>query len=354
MKLCCVQPAGEARIATAWAYCSATLLRRRVGMGVAGHRGDAVRARCRLQMVRTFRVRGGPQPVTATCSLHMPDRACRARRTGPGYTVSSPVGLKLAAAQASGNCLNWSRAAAITGSCQAGLLHQCGQRRRRRRHAAGSGPRAGRAGGGRGPRPAQRWRAVRRRQGLAAATQGAGRRGYQAACNTGRTWRWIGRFQCGSGREGGQVELALESGAAGPVINTWPSSRQAMSSTPPSTSTRGLAPGQAAAVALTSAAQAPDPQARVNPAPRSHTRRRRRSGASTCGEPDVGAVREQRVAFQRRAAVGRWSRVVLEERGVRVAHGQRGGVAGQRQVQRVGGMRQRDVLPAEPGGPMST
>ena len=62
--------------------------------------------------------------------------------------------------------------------------------------------------------------------------------------------------------------------ATGPVIQT-PSSRQSISSTPPSRSSVTCRPVRPRRWAATAVAQAPDPHARVMPAPRSQTRIRR-------------------------------------------------------------------------------
>src|SRR5207237_1275438 len=73
--------------------------------------------------------------------------------------------------------------------------------------------------------------------------------------------------------------------AAGPVMMTWPSSRQFMSRAPPSSMTLARRPVRLRRDAATSAAQAPVPPARVMPAPRSQTRRRVRRGSRNVATP---------------------------------------------------------------------
>src|SRR5207253_11514237 len=60
--------------------------------------------------------------------------------------------------------------------------------------------------------------------------------------------------------------------ATGPVMITWLSLAQPMRSTPPSSTTSASRPMSPRRLAATTAAQAPVPQARVMPTPRSHTR----------------------------------------------------------------------------------
>src|SRR6185312_5755297 len=69
--------------------------------------------------------------------------------------------------------------------------------------------------------------------------------------------------------------------ATGPVMRTWPSGSHSISSGPPSSTTSALRPVSPRRAAATRVAQAPVPQARVMPTPRSHTRMRIRVGDST-------------------------------------------------------------------------
>ena len=146
--------------------------------------------------------------------------------------------------------------------------------------------------------------------------------------------------------------------ATGPVISTWPSSRHSISSSPPSTTTVARRPVRPRRCAFTSAAQAPEPQASVRPAPRSHTRSRMRSGASTWAKPilarsgNSGSCSSAGPKLRRPAAR---RHVGHEERRVRVAHAG-GGRVGHRperqvEVQRVHRPGQRDVRPVEPRRP---
>ena len=109
--------------------------------------------------------------------------------------------------------------------------------------------------------------------------------------------------------------------------------------------------------ALTSAAQAPEPQARVRPAPRSHTRSRMRSGASTCAKPILArsgnsgrAPAPGRVRPIGSAATSGTKNVAC---GLPMRARRRIGHRPERQVQvqRVHRPRQRDVRPVQPGRP---
>ena len=62
--------------------------------------------------------------------------------------------------------------------------------------------------------------------------------------------------------------------ATGPVIRTWSSFSQSTWSLPPSRTISALRPVSPLRAAATKVAQAPEPQARVMPTPRSQTRRR--------------------------------------------------------------------------------
>ena len=88
--------------------------------------------------------------------------------------------------------------------------------------------------------------------------------------------------------------------ATGPVISTWPSVApfDLQLAAVEHDRRRGARSGRGGA-AFTSAAQAPEPQASVRPAPRSQTRRRMRSGAEHLGEADIGALGKQRVVLER-------------------------------------------------------
>ncbi len=130
--------------------------------------------------------------------------------------------------------------------------------------------------------------------------------------------------------------------ATGPVISTWPSSRHSISSSPPSTMTRGAPAGQAAAVRVhqrragagaagqrQAGAALPDPQADA-------------VGRQDLGEADIGALAgtaDRAPASGRASAIGTRADVGDEERRVRIAHagrrriGERAG--GEVQVQRV-------------------
>ena len=70
--------------------------------------------------------------------------------------------------------------------------------------------------------------------------------------------------------------------SAGPVISTRPSSRQSMWSDPPSSTTSVRRPVRPRRAVATPTAQAPVPQARVMPTPRSHTRMRTRVAERIC------------------------------------------------------------------------
>ena len=141
---------------------------------------------------------------------------------------------------------------------------------------------------------------------------------------------------------------------AGPVMITWPSSRQAMSSVPPSSSTaarRSVSPRRWAA---TSAAQAPVPHARVIPAPRSHTRSRIVLATADFRNTDICAFRKERVMFECRPERREIDGVdVIHKKGrVRVADA-RADRLRQRtrcQVDPIGvhGARQRDLVPSRP------
>jgi hypothetical protein len=73
--------------------------------------------------------------------------------------------------------------------------------------------------------------------------------------------------------------------ATGPVISTWPSARHSMSISPPSATICTRRPVNPRRAALTAVAHAPDPQAKVSPAPRSHTFSRTRFGPISCANP---------------------------------------------------------------------
>ena len=76
---------------------------------------------------------------------------------------------------------------------------------------------------------------------------------------------------------------ASYTGSAGPVISTgWPAPSQLISRGPPGRSTRAWFSHSPSRWQATNVAQAPVPQARVGPAPRSHTRIARWLGARTC------------------------------------------------------------------------
>ena len=101
------------------------------------------------------------------------------------------------------------------------------------------------------------------------------------------------RLSAASSRAGSNAPSKLS--AAGPVMITCPSSRQQMSRLPPSSSTAARRSASPRRCAATSAAQAPLPQARVIPAPRSQTRSRIVRRSRIVGDADIGALREQRV-----------------------------------------------------------
>ncbi len=116
--------------------------------------------------------------------------------------------------------------------------------------------------------------------------------------------------------------------------------------------------------AATATAQAAEPQARVAPAPRSHTRDADRLGREHLRERDVDAVGEERVALDQGPEGREVDRreVVDPEHGVGIAHvddgrrAERGQACGQRHGDRVGvgdGMGEGISLQAKRGAPMS-
>ena len=92
--------------------------------------------------------------------------------------------------------------------------------------------------------------------------------------------------------------------AAGPVISTWLSSRHSIvqaAAVDDDLARRWVRPRRCA---LTSVAQAPEPQARVRPAPRSQTRRRIVSGSMIWAKPILARCGKHRVVLQHRAEFG--------------------------------------------------
>ena len=83
--------------------------------------------------------------------------------------------------------------------------------------------------------------------------------------------------------------------ATGPVISTWPSSRHSMVSSPPSSTTRGRRPVRPRRCALTSAAQAPEPQAQRQAGAAFPDAQPDAVRCQHLGEADIGALGEQRV-----------------------------------------------------------
>ena len=78
-------------------------------------------------------------------------------------------------------------------------------------------------------------------------------------------------------------------------------SRHSIARSPPGSVTVDLAVRSGpCATAATAAAQAAEPQARVRPAPRSHTRSDDAIGRVTLGERDIGALGKDRVVFEQR------------------------------------------------------
>lgn len=75
--------------------------------------------------------------------------------------------------------------------------------------------------------------------------------------------------------------LPLNDSSAGPVMRTRPSAAQSMDSSPPSRRTVLHLPARPVRAAATLVAQAPVPQARVSPQPRSKTRMKMPSGPAT-------------------------------------------------------------------------
>jgi len=81
---------------------------------------------------------------------------------------------------------------------------------------------------------------------------------------------------------------AAEGGGDRPVISTWPSARHSISSMPPSTTTSAAPPGQPRRAAFTTAAHAPEPQANVSPASRSHNPQPDTIARQHLHEADIG------------------------------------------------------------------
>ena len=156
--------------------------------------------------------------------------------------------------------------------------------------------------------------------------------------------------------------LPVKAVATGPVISTWPSSRHSIVQfAAVDHHRRRAARSGRGGAALTSAAQAPEPQARVRPAPRSQTRRRMRSGASIWAKPILARSGNSgscssagpSCADRQRGDVGD------EERRVRIAHAG-GGRVGHRPERQVEMQRVHRPRPAgcraspAAAGPMST
>src|SRR5690606_13420709 len=78
-----------------------------------------------------------------------------------------------------------------------------------------------------------------------------------------------------------QSKVPRKLSVAGPVMVMCPSSPQAISNAPPGKATVTSLCTRPRRIAATAVAQAPVPQARVSPAPRSHTRRRMFASFST-------------------------------------------------------------------------
>ena len=93
-----------------------------------------------------------------------------------------------------------------------------------------------------------------------------------------------------------------------PVMATDPCPDQASSSSPPSKIRVARSDARPRRTAAAMAAQAPLPQASVRPAPRSKTRRRNRSAASTPGEADIGAAAGTSRDVREAARAGRYGR----------------------------------------------
>ena len=89
-----------------------------------------------------------------------------------------------------------------------------------------------------------------------------------------------------------------------PVISTWPSRSHSMVSVPSSRTTSALRSTRPRRPRRRPAAQAPEPQASVRPAPRSQTRSSQPVRAHHLGDADIGALGKERIVLELRAELG--------------------------------------------------